>query len=43
MTMNSWHGFFTKYRKNKEWEDIAKLNLKVSWHPRQPVRMNYLF
>jgi len=41
--MNSWRGFFTKYRKNKEWEVITKLNLRESWHPKQPVRMNYLF
>jgi hypothetical protein len=43
MKMNGWHGFFTKYRNNKEWEDITKLNLRESWHPKQLARMNYLF
>lgn len=41
--MNSWHGFFRKYRKNKELEDVTKLNLWDTWHPKQPMTMNYLF
>jgi len=43
MKISRWHSFFTKYRKNKEWEDITKLYLRESWHPKQPVRMKYLF